>query len=597
MGQRHQAFAIARVRPHGSPPHSPPKYRCIAAYHHQWCYGRLPLLATYRLLTLVRQKENAEIVRAEIRNIDGKYGHYQEQPEIINVPCPFTAYLLGVSWDVDLTVAEDAYSSGVTFHHSLLRASMGSWDGDNNDGISVIDVTDPGNPAYCFALSTSTPLSGEQYMRAYYPVPTQSEDPEYSRQIEEIVLKIIALLDGEKMVTLDMLAEAWPDEYQSEAIERPTGDITDSTSTSTEPAEEAPIPSLAALTFPQAFDYALEKGDTIENILWLPGKLADTKSLLIAKSPFPDNAVQLLVKVLTEMKETTSVDLTDFALSSEQAVRVASQLPGLESLNLSFNAQITTDTVREILTAAPGLKRLVLMGCTSVTPEDLYDLLRKEPQLFYKLEALMHPALLCAAEPPPFPIAFTFMTNNETIRSMCGCSLALFTPAGVVDALAEVLRSIWSTPFSISSVDAGLLFEAVPTSRPRAPDVPWGARSVVAVPALSVNVFRAAEPGWAFLFQTNMFKQNKNWCFLRLVPTARKSEEAAQDLPWVAGGWEIHDVRSFVRITTAEGRPAPSEDAVQELEELLRHTPESGPQLHLMDREVLNRFMQSRPMF
>ncbi|KAL6302800.1 hypothetical protein BKA93DRAFT_917900, partial [Sparassis latifolia] len=209
MGQRHQAFAIARVRPHGSPPHSPPKYRCIAAYHHQWCYGRLPLLATYRLLTLVRQKENAEIVRAEIRNIDGKYGHYQEQPEIINVPCPFTAYLFGVSWDVDLTVAEDAYSSGVTFHHSLLRASMGSWDGDNNDGISVIDVTDPGNPAYCFALSTSTPLSGEQYMRAYYPVPTQSEDPEYSRQIEEIVLKIIALLDGEKMVTLDMLAEAW----------------------------------------------------------------------------------------------------------------------------------------------------------------------------------------------------------------------------------------------------------------------------------------------------------------------------------------------------------------------------------------------------
>ncbi|KAL6302790.1 hypothetical protein BKA93DRAFT_827094 [Sparassis latifolia] len=477
---------------------------------------------------------------------------------------------------------------------------MGSWDGDNNDGISVIDVTDPENPAYCF-VTTDTPLSAEQYVRHYYPVPTEeSRDPERSRLTGKTVLETIGLLDGEKLVTLDMLAEVWPDEYQSEAVERPAGDIAASTSAATEPAEEAPIPSLATLAFAQAFDHALGKGDTseIENLLWLPGKLADTKSILRTKSPFPDNAVQLLVKVLTEMKETTSVDLTDFALSSEQAVRIASQLPGHESLNLSFNAQITADTVREILTAAPGLKRLVLMGCTSVTSKELYDLLRKEPQLFYRLEALMHPSLLCTAEPPPYPIAFTLMTSYESIMpSIRGCSLALFTLMGVVGALADVLRSFRSARRIVFDMNSGTPFQAAATARPREPGMPWGTRSLVTVPALSVDVLRAVEPGWAFLFQMSMFHEKNNWCFLRLTPTERNQEEAVQEQPWPPREWEIHDVRGFLRIATAEGRPAPSEEAVQELEELLRHTPKFGSQLCLMDHQDLNVFMQSIHMF
>ena len=79
-------------------------------------------------MTLVKQKENAEIIREELRAIDGKYGRYKKNPDIVDVPCPFAASLLGISWDVDLT-AGSVYTSGVTFKNSLLAANMGCWDG------------------------------------------------------------------------------------------------------------------------------------------------------------------------------------------------------------------------------------------------------------------------------------------------------------------------------------------------------------------------------------------------------------------------------------------------------------------------------------
>ncbi|KAF8895917.1 hypothetical protein CPB85DRAFT_206203 [Mucidula mucida] len=68
MGQRHQAFLIAKVVLHGG---TKAYYRCIAAWHHQWCYGRLPIDATRRPITLLKQKDNAEIVRDEIVSYKG----------------------------------------------------------------------------------------------------------------------------------------------------------------------------------------------------------------------------------------------------------------------------------------------------------------------------------------------------------------------------------------------------------------------------------------------------------------------------------------------------------------------------------------------
>jgi hypothetical protein len=119
MGQRHQAFLIARIRPHGG---SGAKYRCIAAAHHQWCYGSLPLQAARRFLTLVREPDNAAIVRYEINALDGRYGRHRQDPEIPDVPCRYAGELLTSAFSCDL---EEAYVS----NSWLLSASMGSTGG------------------------------------------------------------------------------------------------------------------------------------------------------------------------------------------------------------------------------------------------------------------------------------------------------------------------------------------------------------------------------------------------------------------------------------------------------------------------------------
>lgn len=116
MGQRHQVFLIARVRPHGTSLNQPGKYRCIAALHHQWCYGSLPLRAMRRLVSLVSQPDNAAVIRAELRGIPEEYC----TPD---VPHPFTTTLMYSAWTTDLE-SESFYAS----RGSILEVSGGCWE-------------------------------------------------------------------------------------------------------------------------------------------------------------------------------------------------------------------------------------------------------------------------------------------------------------------------------------------------------------------------------------------------------------------------------------------------------------------------------------
>ena len=125
MGQRHQAFVLARLVPHGQ---TKAYYRCIAALHHQWCYGRLPLKATHRFFTLVKQKDNAEIIREEIRLLQGKYGRYDCHPKMPEIPSPYIGFLLASAWSFDFDKAPEAVYSSDVFAFS---ADMGSCKGGN----------------------------------------------------------------------------------------------------------------------------------------------------------------------------------------------------------------------------------------------------------------------------------------------------------------------------------------------------------------------------------------------------------------------------------------------------------------------------------
>jgi hypothetical protein len=86
------------------------------------------------------------------------------------------------------------------------------------------------------------------------------EDPE-TRQHEEYNLEAIAALEGEKMVTLEMLAEAWPNEYKKILEKKSLEQLP-----APAPAEPKPItiPSLANLMLGPFVESALETGDTAE---------------------------------------------------------------------------------------------------------------------------------------------------------------------------------------------------------------------------------------------------------------------------------------------------------------------------------------------
>jgi hypothetical protein len=79
-------------------------------------------------LTLVKQKDNADIIRAEIRSINGKYGSLGNKPDVPDVPCPYVALLLATCWSTDLAV-DSLYASSISFSNNILEAGMKSGDG------------------------------------------------------------------------------------------------------------------------------------------------------------------------------------------------------------------------------------------------------------------------------------------------------------------------------------------------------------------------------------------------------------------------------------------------------------------------------------
>lgn len=118
-----QIYLIARITPQGKPL-SETKYRCIAALQHEWCYGRLPLEAAARFITLIKQKENAEIIREEIHGIHGLYGIFGTLPELPDVPCPFAHFLMQSAWTSDFDDPKKCYGSNTSY---ALPASMNTF--------------------------------------------------------------------------------------------------------------------------------------------------------------------------------------------------------------------------------------------------------------------------------------------------------------------------------------------------------------------------------------------------------------------------------------------------------------------------------------
>lgn len=138
MGARHQLFIIAKVGP---------KYRSLAAVHHQVLTGEGPLQRCLRVLRILNTPANRTPILQELRAATGR----KEDDEFWATaskdfhPFPFLATCLTVGSSFD---PKEGYQNRV--HPLAFNVSLR--DIDNNEGITVIDVTDPEHLGYCFTM-------------------------------------------------------------------------------------------------------------------------------------------------------------------------------------------------------------------------------------------------------------------------------------------------------------------------------------------------------------------------------------------------------------------------------------------------------------
>ena len=143
----------------------------------------------------------------------------------------------------------------------------------------------------------------------------------------------------------------------------------------------------------------------IDVMICTPGKASAVKTALRGLSPFPDTGMALSGVVGKSHRKGTGGEW-----DSVGPVRVHSQLKVLLS---SMEGIEVVNDVRDILGTVPQLNRLVLLGCPSISSENIRDLLDAEHQLLYHLEALIHPFLLGilqdASDTWPYRNAFSYI--------------------------------------------------------------------------------------------------------------------------------------------------------------------------------------------
>lgn len=400
------------------------------------------------------------------------------------------------------------------------------------------------------------------------------------------------------IVRAAVLKEAWP---YVRFVE--TGPLLASSTT----AASAPlcVPSLVDFTFDTAVKYSMDADDTfdLERLILLPGGALEIKRILRGRNPFPESNIQLLVRVLSELRAGARVDLANFQLSGTQLIDVLFGCGGVAFLDVSFNSALATEDIPKLLEAVPTLRRLVTIGCSSVVDAHILALVQNEPSRFKSLEGLLHPAFLTITKPDSYPIAFAHVGVAMDGTLTCA-SQPFFTPAQVVQALIDVL------PWRDAKINSGYGNYVDPMEGfsslhggARAPDEKFGRRAVVSVPLLSPRIPPGQKDFWVFAlhraskcgYVPERVKNKNMWGFVHI----KGSEEhttgsgSGSDSSGVSGrpgysGW-LYDLHGFLECMAREGRPMPSDAVVKELERILYKK-------HLKTGEFYCPFMQEEDM-
>ncbi|KAF8531524.1 hypothetical protein JB92DRAFT_27079 [Gautieria morchelliformis] len=328
-------------------------------------WGRRALATCSSFITLVKNKDNARIVEAELAAIgSAQYGRLPKTPP------PFISSMLSMALSIRLEDRlEDEF---IPFDPNMpidIDMSLGK-----NDGVTVIDVTDPSSPAYCFVSNNtlevakvvkvpSIPLTAEEY---YYEMVEAR-----NKELQQDVQKHINLFKGVRLIEPWMLNEAWPwDGYGSDTPGTQEPELDD-----TGPG----IPSLTELCLQNAVEHASSEDiPALEVAISLPGLAEGLLKVLTKCDRLSDVITDVMITALdSEQSERDQLvlDLSSYSLTAEQAIRVASSFPKTQVLNLDKNPHITSATLATLRPSLPELTRLIIYDCPGISAIEVRTLL------------------------------------------------------------------------------------------------------------------------------------------------------------------------------------------------------------------------------
>jgi hypothetical protein len=327
MGQRHQVYVV--VKRNG-------KYKCVAAVHNQWSYGRLALMGCHRAIQTIK------VSKVLVENV-------VEQ-----------ATEQGLKWLSMLVAVRQMFNECYP-----IDIPQDPFQEDNNDGITVIDITDVDNPAVCFNslyhydCPRGTNLDPEEYMKLY-----EDEYVERTRKVLDDV-KDYPLID------ISVLKEVWPNGYWNMASSLKKG----KDDASNLEVVSAPVESLLEKT-------VVKMTESKENsLLEFPEDLKEMAMRMVLTGKVP---VHTLARVIPT--DLIALNLSRCKWDKSYIKLTAdgiSQASRLEILNVTGWKCLDDETLARIGSSCRWMKMLVVFGCDRINGSCFVSLEKTCPLLQY----------------------------------------------------------------------------------------------------------------------------------------------------------------------------------------------------------------------
>ena len=398
MGARHQLFVIARMND---------CYRRLATLHHQWLSRENVLKRCLALQRVFRAESNRNAIQQELvaaKSYSAETWQPAEKPLPDNLadgdcgrelaPFPFiaTCLLVGTSFS-----PIEGHQSRV--HPLDHKMPLGCW--DNNEGMTILDISHPEQTSCCFAslghddesenmldreaIPMRASLSASSYFRVYGDRDTLAppQQAECDLLIQE--LERFPLVDNDSLRTL------WENAPETQSVE-----VNIPSRTMQSPSKYSLKDTAVDGLLKNGLNQPQLQGDAISEALQVPGvQLAlEEKLYTMAESKTLEASLATLDLMLAALSEEAHVDLGPFrSFSSSDLCYIISKLQeqgNMISLNFSNNPNIQESDLLKVFDTKSCVQTIYLLGDTSVPYSGIRTIAKDPKTSLHKVYHIIH---------------------------------------------------------------------------------------------------------------------------------------------------------------------------------------------------------------